>query len=44
MKLDMTREEIGIIVQLLSKAHVQLDQAQTLMDLRDKLQKCLSEG
>jgi hypothetical protein len=38
MKVDLTREEIRILIQMMSSVTVQLDTAQRLLELRKKLQ------
>ena len=37
MKVDLTKEELDILTQLLAQVNVKIDQANVLLMLRDKL-------
>lgn len=41
MKLELSKQEVAILIQLLSSVNVRLDQAQLLINLRGKLQLAL---
>ena len=44
MKIDMTKEEIEISINLLGQVSTKLDQAYLLLSLRDKYRQALEKG